>query len=728
MKKVKSKLRQFFTTRPSKQELYEKNIIPPVHDDRIVISLKLEVVLLVIKELLKGVEEEGIFRISGHLNHVKEIYASFLYRPLLEEQGVHDICGAFKKYLRESPEPLIPFSFYANFMEIAQIKDNQPEQIKMMIQVIEKMPKDRQKMLEFIIYLCYEISKKSEINLMTNKNLGIVFGPTVMRPQSEGSCIDNAMAYQSSTTDRSNLVEVLISNSMEVFPKMEEDFNESYNQLITQLNEIDEEIKNKSSKPPIPSRPPPKHHPTLRSNGIDLEDEDDEDEDEDEDEDDLDSTPTKRVTPPNEVSDKPPKPSRPAPSIVPLKNSNGNNEEGVSFLSESPRKKEKPMVPPTKKPLHILSKSSVPLDENSKKERMDYIVPNSSRSTTVPVRSPRRLENIEEEKQENPPNSHPTPTLNTTSPRNEESNTLPLSNEENKPIQQRPSRPPPKEPKEHKEPTEPTEQKEESNSNTSTPLVNNAPVTVTVIENNTNTNTNPPITTSEKKVKPPPPPTRPIPNRKANPTEKTIPPRNPSPRSSDTGSGGSESSGSVLSDFSSSAPSNLHLELQSSASLPDITVVNKKLQKSSSESSDTLSSILPEKKIKPLVIRQPKDESQVDSVTNESEEEETKPKKKKKALKKATKFPVKIKKEISEKNFETSLETTVLLKYTRAISSYIECQNLNDKFEKEKNFMILFKSDPNFKVYLVNSYKVEGVLEILTTITEFLSVQNIEKK
>uniref|UniRef100_A0A3B5BIA4 Rho GTPase activating protein 22 n=1 Tax=Stegastes partitus TaxID=144197 RepID=A0A3B5BIA4_9TELE len=67
----------------------------------------------------RGLDEEGLFRMPGQANLVKELQEAFDCgdKPLFDSNtDVHTVASLLKLYLRELPEPVIPFSKYEDFL------------------------------------------------------------------------------------------------------------------------------------------------------------------------------------------------------------------------------------------------------------------------------------------------------------------------------------------------------------------------------------------------------------------------------------------------------------------------------------------------------------------------------------------------------------------------------------------------------------------------------------
>lgn len=69
----------------------------------------------------------GIYRISGE-NRIIHSMKDALNQgdevaPIVEKAYVHDLTGLVKLFLRELPNPLIPFDFYHAFIEANNLED-----------------------------------------------------------------------------------------------------------------------------------------------------------------------------------------------------------------------------------------------------------------------------------------------------------------------------------------------------------------------------------------------------------------------------------------------------------------------------------------------------------------------------------------------------------------------------------------------------------------------------
>uniref|UniRef100_S4R9F9 Rho GTPase activating protein 22 n=1 Tax=Petromyzon marinus TaxID=7757 RepID=S4R9F9_PETMA len=79
----------------------------------------------------RGLAEEGLFRMPGQASLVRDLQRAFDCgeRPSFDgSTDVHTVASLLKLYLRELPEPVVPFSAYADFLACAKLLNAKPEQ------------------------------------------------------------------------------------------------------------------------------------------------------------------------------------------------------------------------------------------------------------------------------------------------------------------------------------------------------------------------------------------------------------------------------------------------------------------------------------------------------------------------------------------------------------------------------------------------------------------------
>ena len=65
----------------------------------------------------KGVDMDGIYRISGNLVEVQKVRHLVDHgKHNFKDFDIHVLCGALKTFFRELEEPLVPFSLHQDFL------------------------------------------------------------------------------------------------------------------------------------------------------------------------------------------------------------------------------------------------------------------------------------------------------------------------------------------------------------------------------------------------------------------------------------------------------------------------------------------------------------------------------------------------------------------------------------------------------------------------------------
>lgn len=142
----------------------------------------------------RGLEDEGIYRKSGVGTKItrllslgmdrKKIDALFTeeqYQELLES---NTIASALKTYLRSLSEPLMTYQYHSRFIAAAK-QEGRIKRINDIHSLVHCLPKPNFDMLEMVIRHLTEVTKRYEKNKMSVFNLGVVFGPTLLRSAEE---------------------------------------------------------------------------------------------------------------------------------------------------------------------------------------------------------------------------------------------------------------------------------------------------------------------------------------------------------------------------------------------------------------------------------------------------------------------------------------------------------------------------------------------------------------
>uniref|UniRef100_A0ACB8F2U9 Uncharacterized protein n=1 Tax=Sphaerodactylus townsendi TaxID=933632 RepID=A0ACB8F2U9_9SAUR len=158
----------------------------------------------------RALKTKGIYRVNGVKTRVEKLCQAFENgKELVElsQASPHDISNVLKLYLRQLPEPIMPFRTYNSLMGAAkeslqggaegkatknavELVDKGAETDQVVVTLVAKLkellrhlPREKLATLKYIVQHLRRIVEVEQENKMTSGNLGIVFGPTLMRPR-----------------------------------------------------------------------------------------------------------------------------------------------------------------------------------------------------------------------------------------------------------------------------------------------------------------------------------------------------------------------------------------------------------------------------------------------------------------------------------------------------------------------------------------------------------------
>jgi len=143
-------------------------------------------ILVACIELLENdVRKEGMFRIPGRMTSIVEMKDSYERGQGLgvEEPETLEIAGLVAQFFRELPEPLLTYDLYYNWIEA--VKNENEEKIDEELKtILDQLARPNYHILQFFIKFLALVSKNSGANRMGAKNLGLVFGASLLNPPS----------------------------------------------------------------------------------------------------------------------------------------------------------------------------------------------------------------------------------------------------------------------------------------------------------------------------------------------------------------------------------------------------------------------------------------------------------------------------------------------------------------------------------------------------------------
>lgn len=130
---------------------------------------------------LRGMGEQGLYRVNGGTSEVKCLKEKFLKgkgAPNLSDVDIPTICSTLKDFLRTLREPLITVGLWGDFARAATIQDKQDADAAL-YQAISELPQPNRDTLAFLILHLQRVSSSPECK-MPITNLAKVFGPTLV--------------------------------------------------------------------------------------------------------------------------------------------------------------------------------------------------------------------------------------------------------------------------------------------------------------------------------------------------------------------------------------------------------------------------------------------------------------------------------------------------------------------------------------------------------------------
>ncbi|KAH9820716.1 hypothetical protein DFH28DRAFT_1079509 [Melampsora americana] len=133
-----------------------------------------------------GLKFEGIYRKTGGMSSVKAVQNSFEkglnvdLNDLNKFNDISAITSALKNYFRQLPNPLFTFELHEAFVTVAAMPQ-ETVRLEALERVVYQLPQIHFETLNVLMKHLNRIRALSESNKMTAQNLGVVFGPTLLR-------------------------------------------------------------------------------------------------------------------------------------------------------------------------------------------------------------------------------------------------------------------------------------------------------------------------------------------------------------------------------------------------------------------------------------------------------------------------------------------------------------------------------------------------------------------
>ncbi|KAM4627796.1 rho GTPase-activating protein 42 isoform 2-T2 [Polymixia lowei] len=166
---------------------------------------------------MRGIKTMGLYRIGGVNSKVQKLMTTVFSTKAPVDMDLDPdtwdnktITSGLKNYLRCLSEPLMTFKLHKDFI-MAVKSDDQNYRVCAVHALVHKLPERNKEMLDLLIKHLVTVSAQNQFNLMTVSNLGVIFGPTLMRSQEE------TVAAMMNIKFQNIVVEILIENFDKIF-------------------------------------------------------------------------------------------------------------------------------------------------------------------------------------------------------------------------------------------------------------------------------------------------------------------------------------------------------------------------------------------------------------------------------------------------------------------------------------------------------------------------------
>uniref|UniRef100_A0A3P9B9W0 Rho GTPase activating protein 12b n=1 Tax=Maylandia zebra TaxID=106582 RepID=A0A3P9B9W0_9CICH len=207
-KKTRHKLKKLLTGRPTLQTVKDKGYIKDQVFGCALSSLcqrENTTVPNFVKMCIDNVENnglsvDGLYRVSGNLAVIQKLRFAVNHDEKVnlsdgKWEDIHVTTGALKMFFRELPEPLFTYSLFHDFVSGIKISDHK-HRVQSIKELVRQLPKPNHDTMQALFKHLRKVIDYGEENRMTTQSVAIVFGPTLLRPETETLNMAVHMVYQ----------------------------------------------------------------------------------------------------------------------------------------------------------------------------------------------------------------------------------------------------------------------------------------------------------------------------------------------------------------------------------------------------------------------------------------------------------------------------------------------------------------------------------------------------
>uniref|UniRef100_A0A7S4J800 Uncharacterized protein n=1 Tax=Guillardia theta TaxID=55529 RepID=A0A7S4J800_GUITH len=169
----------------------------------------------------RGLKIEGILRVAGSALRIQRLRLLFDVvgdYDVEEEADIHTVASLLKLYLRELPEPVVPFEFYQDLVQLIDTKTEAkvPEsKLEKLGRIVCLLPDCNKRLLTALLELAVEIIDNVDVNKMSAQGMATVLGPSLLRPNRPPE--DSASVQMLSDSIAANRVTLVLVQNFEFF-------------------------------------------------------------------------------------------------------------------------------------------------------------------------------------------------------------------------------------------------------------------------------------------------------------------------------------------------------------------------------------------------------------------------------------------------------------------------------------------------------------------------------
>ncbi|XP_026540695.1 oligophrenin-1 [Notechis scutatus] len=170
-----------------------------------------------------GIATEGVYRTVGSNIQVQKLLNAF-FDPKCpgdvdfqsSDWDIKTITSSLKFYLRNLSEPVMTYKLHKELV-LAAKSENLDERLGAIHGLVYKLPEKNREMSELLIKHLVQVCEHSRENLMSPSNMGVIFGPTLMRAQ------EDTVAAMMNIKFQNIVVEILIEHFNKIYSGPPED-------------------------------------------------------------------------------------------------------------------------------------------------------------------------------------------------------------------------------------------------------------------------------------------------------------------------------------------------------------------------------------------------------------------------------------------------------------------------------------------------------------------------